>query len=218
MCICSFLVWKNACLNYREFDLEGDLMGVPHTWYLSAQSFIALLKLIWGEYDVVVLNEWKKKCVGLHRTWVSKRTVYIYMPNRAQCPHNFLSLNFIGTDWTSRKMVYADIVEFIRVHLKAVFLSLTINNFLSISGHRTFTRKAKNKISRKGKVTGKNGTNFCSLKFGPCAYAPCLLSWWGAELWENDQQMEVLALTPLCGFIFPNTLRSYTKTGNGSPK
>ncbi len=36
---------KNACLNYHEFDLEGDLVEVPHTWYLSAQSFITLLKL-----------------------------------------------------------------------------------------------------------------------------------------------------------------------------
>ncbi len=26
--MCSFLVWKNACLNYREFDLEGDLVVV----------------------------------------------------------------------------------------------------------------------------------------------------------------------------------------------
>ncbi len=73
--MCSFLVWKNACLNYREFDLEGDLVGVPHTWYLSAQSFITLLKLVWREYDIVSMNEWKKKCVGLQRTWVSKRTV-----------------------------------------------------------------------------------------------------------------------------------------------
>ncbi len=32
MYICSFLMCKNACLNYREFDLEGDLVGVPHTW------------------------------------------------------------------------------------------------------------------------------------------------------------------------------------------
>ncbi len=40
MYMCSFLVCKNACLNYREFDLEGDLVGVPHTWYVSAQSFI----------------------------------------------------------------------------------------------------------------------------------------------------------------------------------
>ncbi len=47
--MCSFLVWKNTCL--------------------SAQSFI--------EYDIVVMNEWKKKCVGLQRTWVSKRTVRI---------------------------------------------------------------------------------------------------------------------------------------------
>ncbi len=35
---------KNACLNYREFDLEGDLVGVPETWYLSTQSFMTLLK------------------------------------------------------------------------------------------------------------------------------------------------------------------------------
>ncbi len=27
MYICSILVWKNACLNYREFDLEDDLVG-----------------------------------------------------------------------------------------------------------------------------------------------------------------------------------------------
>ncbi len=74
--MCSFLVWKNACLNYREFDLEGDLVGVPHTWNLSAQSFIRLLKLVWREYDIVAMNEWKKKCVGLQKTWVSKRTVY----------------------------------------------------------------------------------------------------------------------------------------------
>ncbi len=73
--MCSFLVWKNACLNYRELDLEGDLVGVPHTWNLSAQSFITLIKLVWREYDIVAMNEWKKKCVGLQRTWVSKRTV-----------------------------------------------------------------------------------------------------------------------------------------------
>ncbi len=74
--MCSFLVWKNACLNYREFDLEGDLVGVPHTWYLSAQPFIALIKLAWRQLDIVAMNEWKKKWVGLQRTWVSKRTVY----------------------------------------------------------------------------------------------------------------------------------------------
>ncbi len=73
--MCSFLVWKNACLNYREFDLEGDLVGVPHTWPISAQSFITLLKLIWGEYDIVAMNEWENKFVGLQWTWVSKRPV-----------------------------------------------------------------------------------------------------------------------------------------------
>ncbi len=75
MYMCSFLVWKNAWLNYREFDLQGDLVGVPHTWFLSALSFITLLKLVWREWDMVAMNEWKKKCVGLQKTWVSKRTV-----------------------------------------------------------------------------------------------------------------------------------------------
>ncbi len=37
---------KNACLNYRVFDLEGDLVGVPHAWYLSAQPFITVIKLV----------------------------------------------------------------------------------------------------------------------------------------------------------------------------
>ncbi len=37
---------KNACLNYREIDVEGDLVGVPHICHLSAQSFITLLKLV----------------------------------------------------------------------------------------------------------------------------------------------------------------------------
>ncbi len=73
--MCSFLVWKNACLNYREFDLEGDLEGVSHTWYLSAQSIVLLVKPVWREYDMVAMNEGKTKCVGLQRTWVSKRTV-----------------------------------------------------------------------------------------------------------------------------------------------
>ncbi len=37
---------KNTCLNYREFDLEGNLVGVPHTWYLSDPSVIKILKLV----------------------------------------------------------------------------------------------------------------------------------------------------------------------------
>ncbi len=41
-----FSVKKNARLNYCEFDLEGYLVGVPHTWYLSTQSFTTLLKLV----------------------------------------------------------------------------------------------------------------------------------------------------------------------------
>ncbi len=45
MYMCSFLVRKYACFNYREFDLEGDLVGVPHTWYSLGQSFVTRLKL-----------------------------------------------------------------------------------------------------------------------------------------------------------------------------
>ncbi len=41
-----YYIRTHVCLNYREFDLEVDLVGVPHTWYLSAQSFIRLLKLV----------------------------------------------------------------------------------------------------------------------------------------------------------------------------
>ncbi len=33
--MCSFLVWKNACLNYLEFDLEGDLVGVPRGVFIG---------------------------------------------------------------------------------------------------------------------------------------------------------------------------------------
>ncbi len=39
----------NACLNNRECDLEDDLVRVPHTWHLSAQSCITLLKLVLRE-------------------------------------------------------------------------------------------------------------------------------------------------------------------------
>ncbi len=55
--MCSFFSVENACLNYHEFDLEGDLVGVPHTWYLSAQSFITLIKFVLREYDIVAMNE-----------------------------------------------------------------------------------------------------------------------------------------------------------------
>ncbi len=38
--MCSFLMRKK-----RVFDLEGDLVGAPHAWHLSAQSFLTLIKL-----------------------------------------------------------------------------------------------------------------------------------------------------------------------------
>ncbi len=42
--MCSFLVWKNACLNYREFDIEGDLVGAPHTWFFIGPVFHNIIK------------------------------------------------------------------------------------------------------------------------------------------------------------------------------
>ncbi len=41
-----FSVQKRVFELSRAFDLEGDLVGVPHTWYLSGQSFIIPLKLV----------------------------------------------------------------------------------------------------------------------------------------------------------------------------
>ncbi len=38
---------------HREFDLEDDLVRVPHTWYLLDQSVITLLKLVLRELDKV---------------------------------------------------------------------------------------------------------------------------------------------------------------------
>ncbi len=37
---------KSACLNYREFDLDGDLVVVPHTRHISAQSIKTCLKAV----------------------------------------------------------------------------------------------------------------------------------------------------------------------------
>ncbi len=73
--MCSFLVWKNACLNYREFDLEGDPVGVPHTWYLSAQSFIRLLKLVWRESDLWLWMS-RKRNVSVCRGHELANTLY----------------------------------------------------------------------------------------------------------------------------------------------
>ncbi len=32
--MCFFIVWKNACLKYREFDLEGDLVGTTYMVFI----------------------------------------------------------------------------------------------------------------------------------------------------------------------------------------
>ncbi len=55
----SFQCEKNARFNYREFDLEGDLVGEPHTQYLSGQSFITRLGLITRELDMAALDNRK---------------------------------------------------------------------------------------------------------------------------------------------------------------
>ncbi len=47
---------KKTCFNYREFDLEGDLVGVPHTRCLSGQSFMTRLKLVCIELHMVAMN------------------------------------------------------------------------------------------------------------------------------------------------------------------
>ncbi len=46
MYIVPFWCEKKVRFIYREFDLEGDLVGVPHTRHLSGQSFITQLKLV----------------------------------------------------------------------------------------------------------------------------------------------------------------------------
>ncbi len=55
--MCSFLVWKNACLNYRDIDLETDLVGVPHAWYLSIK--ICLKRVGHGGYEWVEKEMWR---------------------------------------------------------------------------------------------------------------------------------------------------------------
>ncbi len=95
--ICVLFVWKNACLNYCEFDLEGYLVGVPHTWFWSDQSFITLLKLIWSEKDILAMNDWKRKCVDLQRTWVKKRTeLFSHVLARRYQPRECFHLANIG--------------------------------------------------------------------------------------------------------------------------
>ncbi len=68
--MCSFLVWKNACLNYREFDLEGDLVGVPHAYYLSADIIQATVsKKNISTYRGLAKNRLK----GILLEWIRKK-------------------------------------------------------------------------------------------------------------------------------------------------
>ncbi len=52
---------EKTCFNYREFGLDGDLVGVPPKRFLSGQSFIKLLKLVSRELNMVPLNNGKKE-------------------------------------------------------------------------------------------------------------------------------------------------------------
>ncbi len=45
-----------ARINYREFDHEGGLVGVPNTWYLSELPFATPLELGLRELDIVAMN------------------------------------------------------------------------------------------------------------------------------------------------------------------
>ncbi len=73
MHMCSFLVVKNARFNWMNIAI----LRVPHACYLSGLSFITPLELVWWELDMKALNNGKKKCVGLPRTWGSKRTLVL---------------------------------------------------------------------------------------------------------------------------------------------
>ncbi len=55
---------QSEFLDQQLANLEGDLVGVPHT--LSGQSFIARLRLVRRELNMVAMNNCKKTCVGLH--------------------------------------------------------------------------------------------------------------------------------------------------------
>ncbi len=45
MYIC-YIHYIYTCFGYREFGVEGDLVGIRHTRYFSCQSFITRLKLV----------------------------------------------------------------------------------------------------------------------------------------------------------------------------
>ncbi len=81
MYMCSFLVWKTRCFSFREFYFECDLVGVRHTWYLSGQSFITRLQLVWKDLVRRNLNNCVRKrtvyqCVSedMECRWVTNRT------------------------------------------------------------------------------------------------------------------------------------------------
>ncbi len=115
MSICSFLVWKK-----RVFDLEGDLVRVPHTWYLSAQSFIRLLKLVWknkilaGSISLIFLrgvpvnhncylvrSQWNNQVV-LHNLLASMARVISCLLSKHECAVDFFRHIKCVFTWNSK--------------------------------------------------------------------------------------------------------------------
>ncbi len=60
--------------NTRFFHTKKEHIDMC-SYIISVVYIYVVSYLVWREYDIVATNEWKKKCVGLQKTWVSKRTV-----------------------------------------------------------------------------------------------------------------------------------------------
>ncbi len=65
-------------------------VGVPHAWYLSGQSLLTRLNLVWRELDMVAMNNWTKNCISLKRTIPSHTTDERINQN---CAHQLVSVN-----------------------------------------------------------------------------------------------------------------------------
>ncbi len=67
---------KWRVLIIASWTLKLTLWGYPIHGIYRDKSIITLLNLVWRESDMVAMNNWKTKCVGLQRTWVSN-TQYV---------------------------------------------------------------------------------------------------------------------------------------------
>ncbi len=66
----------------------------PWRWSRGGTTYMVFIGPVFREYDIVAMSEWKKKCVGLHRTWVSRRTVFLVVWMNS---HNFMRFCYIVT-------------------------------------------------------------------------------------------------------------------------